>query len=416
MTARTWSVMAVAITGLMIQIVWAQQAVTPIGPLPDEATLVAPFGEANRLADRPEISPPAPPNASAPPAMAPSLVAHVRQRLGDDAVRGGRHTRDKAALQAFYGAGYATLLWVGGEGVRQLAHDVVAEIGRADDYGLEADAFALPALQVEPSPGALAAIELELSRAVLGYAHHARGGRVVGAKLGSQLVDRPVLLDPLAVLWALRSSPDKAAYLRSLHPIHPQFAGLRKKLMTLRMARGGARNSAISAGPILRRGQPHPNVPLLRARLGLAQGGDETFDAALETAVKRFQAENDLSGDGVVGAGTRAALNADTDERQRIRILVNMERWRWLPQKLNGEAGIYVWVNIPEFRVRVVKGGAVVFAERAIAGKVDKKTPVFSDQIEWIEFHPTWYVPNSIKVEDILPSFGVRPWTRTGDV
>jgi murein L,D-transpeptidase YcbB/YkuD len=81
-----------------------------------------------------------------------------------------------------------------------------------------------------------------------------------------------------------------------------------------------------------------------------------------------------------------------------------MERWRWLPDNMGGEAGIYVWANIPEFRVRIVKGGKVAFSERVIVGKTSRQTPVFSDSMEWIEFHPTWYVPNSIKVDDIKPS------------
>ena len=40
----------------------------------------------------------------------------------------------------------------------------------------------------------------------------------------------------------------------------------------------------------------------------------------------------------------------------------------------------YVWVNIPEFMLRVVKDGAVIHTERVIAGLPDKQTPVFSER------------------------------------
>ena len=39
------------------------------------------------------------------------------------------------------------------------------------------------------------------------------------------------------------------------------------------------------------------------------------------------------------------------------RIIVNMERWRWMPEDM-GE--FYVWNNIPEFQSRVVKRGHTI--------------------------------------------------------
>jgi len=111
-----------------------------------------------------------------------------------------------------------------------------------------------------------------------------------------------------------------------------------------------------------------------------------------------------LAADGIPGAGTRRIINGRTPDQLLTKILMNMERWRWLPDELGGKAGIYVWANIPELRVRAIKGSETVFSERAIVGQTTHKTPVFSDEVEWIELHPTWFVPNSIKVSDILPS------------
>ena len=82
-------------------------------------------------------------------------------------------------------------------------------------------------------------------------------------------------------------------------------------------------------------------------------------------------------------------------------LLANMEQWRWMPRDL-GE--FYVTANIPEYRVRVVKDGREVHGERMIVGKLNKQTPVFSDTMETVVFHPFWGVPNSIKVNEILPS------------
>jgi murein L,D-transpeptidase YcbB/YkuD len=61
-------------------------------------------------------------------------------------------------------------------------------------------------------------------------------------------------------------------------------------------------------------------------------------------------------------------------------------------------------VNIPEYMVRVINNGQVVHSERVIVGELDKQTPVFSQDLETIYFHPRWNVPESIKVNEIGPA------------
>lgn len=338
------------------------------------------------------------------PAPTPTgIPGHVLKLLnGTGASRAGTD-----ALKAFYGKLPASSVWVDENGPTPAGKAAHAEIARADDYGLDPGDFALPSLDgAKSDPEQLARIELQMSRAVLLYARHAGGARVKPGAAGSQLRKTPPLPDPADVLERISSESDPAAYLRSLHPAHPQFEALRQRLLTLRKAKDEKTRAAVPKGPVLRKGTSHEHVALLRKRLAMteAKGDARKFDAAVEAAVKKFQRDNALSSDGVVGAGTRRALNGNTSEAQLVKILINMERWRWLPAEMGAEAGIYVWANIPEYRVRIVRKREIVFSERVIVGKVDKQTPVFSDKIEWIEFHPTWYVPNSIKVDDILPS------------
>jgi murein L,D-transpeptidase YcbB/YkuD len=51
----------------------------------------------------------------------------------------------------------------------------------------------------------------------------------------------------------------------------------------------------------------------------------------------------------------------------------------------------------------VVDKGHAIFTERMIVGKADTQTPVFSDQMDFLVFHPFWGVPDSIKMKEILP-------------
>ncbi len=81
-------------------------------------------------------------------------------------------------------------------------------------------------------------------------------------------------------------------------------------------------------------------------------------------------------------------------------ILVNMERWRWMPEDLGP---FYVRVNVPNFNLDIYRNGKVDFTTRIVVGQTDKQTPIFSDEIETAVVNPTWNVPASIAVKEMLP-------------
>ena len=82
------------------------------------------------------------------------------------------------------------------------------------------------------------------------------------------------------------------------------------------------------------------------------------------------------------------------------KLRLNMHLWRWMPRDMGKR---YVWANIPEYKVRVIDEGQTIFQERVVIGKKTHKTPIFSDEMETVVFQPYWYVPNSIKVKQLLP-------------
>ena len=202
----------------------------------------------------------------------------------------------------------------------------------------------------------LAAAEIKLSLAALKYARHARGGRIPDpAKQLSSYLDRtPQLVEPGIVIASIVKADDPAAYLRGLHPKHPQFEKLRQRYLELKAALGTATPAAKApAGPVTKTG---PKI-----------AASETGDAAKMRS-----------------------------------LLANMEMWRWIPEDMGA---LHVWVNLPEFTLRVMKNGAAIHTERIISGLKDKQTPNFSATMETVVFHPYWSIPESIKVKDIYPSF-----------
>jgi len=338
----------------------------------------------------------------------------LSSKSGDTATRKAQ----KEALIEYYLVPDQRMLWVDENGLTERAKLVIAEIGKADDYGLNASDYTLPdAAGFNASdPKArewLADAEVKVSYAVLDYTNDARGGRIEPLRLSKNLDPSLALPNPSEVLESIAIRSDPGAYLRSFQPDQPQFEALRQKLIELR---GGKVEEAkpavvtIPDGPVLKLGVEHEQVALLRKRLEISPGANETkFDEAVLEAVRQFQSSHGSVADGMVGAGTRRLLNGGQRQEPvgspaRIKqILVNMERWRWLPHDLGA---FYVTVNIPEFTLRVVEEGTPIHTARVVVGKPDKQTPVISDEMEEVVFNPYWNVPNSIKMEEIAPYFG----------
>ena len=342
---------------------------------------------------------------------AEALRIAIVTRVADKGAKAGGEYK---ALADYYSAPDAQALWVDENGLNLRAKSVMEEIGKADDYGLRASDYALPRVdgfnaKSPNSVGTLADAEIKLDVAVLRYARDARGGRFDWTRLDPDLDPTLALPDPLQVMESIAIRSEPAAYLRSFQPDQPQFEALRKALIA---ARGGHVEDdgvvRIPDGPVLKLGVEHEQVALLRKRLEVpaTDGAKETvFDGDVEQAVRRFQEERGYRPDGLVGPGTRRVLNGEQQQssspsKTRL-ILLNMERWRWLPNDLGP---FYVAVNIPEFTLRVMEEGKPAFTTRVVVGKPDKQTPIFSNEMQEIVFNPYWNVPNSIKMEELLPS------------
>ncbi|MFQ5626057.1 MAG: murein L,D-transpeptidase, partial [Methyloligellaceae bacterium] len=320
---------------------------------------------------------------------------------------------EHGALVEYYADGGKTL-WVDENGLKPKARLVIEELRSAADYGLNPNDYDLPEEIVlsssDSTPTArLAEFEFKMSHAALAYARHARGGRMAPGAISYNLDPTLDLPDPLEVMEKLATMDDPAPYLRSFNPKHPQFEALRQTLLRIRGGSSGKKRIVIPNGPLLKPGNSHKQIVLLRKRLnvpvpmkdGVPLFPADVYDTGLEVAVKAFQKSRGLNPEGIVGPSTRRALNGGGAPKNRVKtILANMERWRWVPEH---EGKLNIQVNVPEFLFRVFDGDKKIHTERVVVGKVKNQTPIFSDQMEYLVFHPYWNVPNSIKREEILP-------------
>jgi murein L,D-transpeptidase YcbB/YkuD len=88
----------------------------------------------------------------------------------------------------------------------------------------------------------------------------------------------------------------------------------------------------------------------------------------------------------------------ETDIR---RLVMNMERWRWMPEDLGP---LYVWLNTPEFMLYVMKDGEAIHEDKTLVGTIGYPTPVFSADMETIVFNPNWTAPYSVLQDKLWPA------------
>lgn len=98
----------------------------------------------------------------------------------------------------------------------------------------------------------------------------------------------------------------------------------------------------------------------------------------------------------VVGEDGRAAPY-DVETK---RLIINMERWRWMPEDL-GQT--YVLNNSAAFMLYVFKEGKRIYADKILVGTIGYATPVFSADMRTIVFNPDWIAPETVVKENLWP-------------
>jgi murein L,D-transpeptidase YcbB/YkuD len=96
----------------------------------------------------------------------------------------------------------------------------------------------------------------------------------------------------------------------------------------------------------------------------------------------------------------RAESEAGAKPANMQKIIVNMERWRWMPENLGS---LHVLLNVPAFTVFVAKDGKAIYTDKIVVGELKYATPVFSADLRSVVFNPEWTVPPTIVRETLLP-------------
>ena len=313
-------------------------------------------------------------------------------------------------------------LWTQAGKLTDSGKGVIARLKDAAADGLNAADYPVPDFAAATSPDALADAEMKLTASMLDYARQAQSGRMHWSQVSADILYPEHPTDPAEVLANVTTAKDASAALDGYNPPHKLYKELKAKLAELR-GQGDGPVVQIADGPALvfkagSKKQPavapeDPRVPQLRAKLGITENADDThYDAKVAEAVRKFQEGAELKATGVLDDRTVKAINSPKRDRQIDTVIVNMERWRWLPRQLGapGIGNAYVILNIPDYTLKVMQNGAQVWTTRVVTGKPGQHaTPLLTETMKYITVNPTWNVPPSIVYNEYLPALQQDP-------
>ncbi|TCQ82860.1 murein L,D-transpeptidase YcbB/YkuD [Ochrobactrum sp. BH3] len=323
------------------------------------------------------------------------------------------------AIVSFYSE-KRTFLWSSDNKALDKARNVAAFFAQADDDGLNPEeyAVAIPGdhfdeAELTERQQKLADFEIRMSARALRYAIDAGEGRVVADRL-SGFHDLPRgRVDPKAVLARLASESDPVAYLKSFQPNNEAYASLKRELANTEAPTGEP--IRISLDKAIRPGDTndqlgkvvalitrHAPASYLEQHRNVLQAHADAsiYDPELAVAIKDYQKLSGSTPDGIIGKNTIAALQGEQDSVKRDRILYSMERLRWLPHDFGSR---YVMVNQPSYRAEYFEDGKEKLAMNVVIGSPTHQTYFFYNKVQTVVFNPSWGVPRSIILNEMLP-------------
>ncbi|TKW66218.1 MAG: peptidoglycan-binding protein [Paracoccus denitrificans] len=308
-------------------------------------------------------------------------------------------------LAAFYGAHALQPVFLGDEAAPRRAA-LLDAVATAPQHGLPPQRYNTAGLSRDTSASDVAT-EILYARALSRWANDVSNGLVDPSDTDSMNKREVIPVDMAALLEGMTAS-DPAVALAALPPQNPEYL-LMKDMLSKQASMVAPPGTPEVASGVYKVGAKGPEVANLRLRLASigfeaatpAQDA-QLFDEGLADLVASYQQAAGLPDDGVAGPKTLAQLNGTGTGSQTRRLMIAMERMRWL----NGHdlGARMVWVNIPSYMGEIREGGQTTFETRVVVGKSDPdwETPEFSETMEFVVPNPRWNVPRSIAAQSYL--------------
>ena len=371
----------------------------------------------------PQLTASAHPNTGSAPSMEMDQFGLKIDHLRAAHVRAEKDIAD--AIVSYYATGQHPI-WTVSYDVTPKAKAVVALFAKAAESGLDPQDYAVSVpsddydrADIPARLKALAEFELSLSARALRYAMDQGEGRINPNRLSGFHDFAKGSVKPRAVIDQLASTRDANLVLAAFEPQNKWYNELKQNLHAIGDVDGPA--VSIAPGTVIRPGETNPEIRNVVALIRIkapkdyltrheavlqAHATSEIYDESLVAAIKDFQAAQGRQADGIIGRSTIKSLTVETNASKRDRILYSMERMRWMPRDFGNR---YVFINQPAYRAQYFSGDTEKLAMNVVVGSPTNQTYFFNDTIETVVFNPSWGVPRSIILNEMMPKILSNP-------
>ncbi len=336
--------------------------------------------------------------------------------------------KQQQAIISFYKSRNFKSLWTDMDGVLPTGRQLLAYLSRADAEGMNSADYLPSGLtgfgddlaKVEKNLELLARFDIKLTAMAVRYGQNASGGKIIPNRLSSYHDLAPPKVAARKILDAISKTENPDKYLALLQPTHKAYGAFKRALAALSDQSPEQQFAPIStSGGLIKVGETDNRIPMIRQRLkaaGLLADPEQNADGSLKSqniydeqlgdAVKAFQKTKGLSSDGIIGRQTIAAFNGRQNVNKRSKLVMNMERLRWLPRNFGDK---YIFVNAAAYKMQVIRDGRQAWQTKVVVGKPQNQTSFFIDEMERVVFNPYWGVPRSIFTSAMLPRLQSNP-------
>jgi murein L,D-transpeptidase YcbB/YkuD len=350
-----------------------------------------------------------------------SVGENIRQLVTSGHLNLGKNLQEQRLFQifTFYEDRDFKPVWTRDAGVKGKGKALLRALQNAHEHGLDPKFYGvndIANLINTTNPEELAELDIVMSLEFASFATDLSKGRLDPVKVNKGIYIKTFSPGAVTLIDGAEAAADLEPYLDKLASKSPRYHRLKKALADYRAMAAHGPWPTIAKGKALKPGMEDPRVPTLKtllATMGDLKSNENpdtiTYDDTLVGAVKAFQSRHGLTDDGVVGPGTRKALNVPLATRIN-QMVINLERRRWMPDNFGKR---YVFINLADQILKVVDTlptrEKTVHVARVVVGKLYHNTPIFSDKMAYLVVNPYWNVPASIANKEYLPKLRRDP-------
>jgi murein L,D-transpeptidase YcbB/YkuD len=198
------------------------------------------------------------------------------------------------------------------------------------------------------------------------------------------------------------------SFLNSLIPSKKQYQDLIEALSFYRNLNNLER---IKYAKDLRPADEHPYIVSIKKRLILT--GDlhnkynisDVFDEELKHALFSYKDRFKLEQNGIIDKIIIYYLNKPMHLLSE-KITINLDKLKVFPSTYPSE---YIRVNIPDFKMDYFRNNNSILHMRAVVGKPERPTPLFSSYMTYLEINPNWNIPENLVRRDLIVALQENP-------